>query len=379
MDSGLSTFDQPPTAALLGAIIDSTDDAVVSTDPKGVISSWNHGAEGLFGYTAEEAIGSPIAILYPSPGDPERLLRKVIAGYPVSYSEGERIRRDGTTVLVGETLTPITTVDGHPIGVAAISRDVTARRETEEALAGAQRELEARNRRLERSNRELEQFAYVASHDLSEPLRAVAGMVGLLGRRYQGQLDADADEFITFAVDGCERMRAMIEDLLAYSRAGRVELHLTDVDLADTVATVLRTLGPQIDDAGATVVWADLPVIRADGPQLAQVFQNLISNAVKFHRPDQPARVEISGSHEGNHWKIDVVDNGIGIEKPYRERVFRMFQRLHPAEAYPGTGIGLAISERIVDRHGGTINVRSTPTGGSTFSFTLADDLEDAL
>jgi PAS domain S-box-containing protein len=377
-DTGSPGPDQPSSVALLGAIVESTDDAIVSTDPGGVISSWNRAAEGLFGYAAEEAIGSPIAMLYPSTGDPELSLRKIIAGQPTSYSEGERVRRDGTTVLVGETLTPITSVDGQSIGMAAISRNVTARRETEQALETAQRELEARNRRLERSNSDLEQFAYVASHDLSEPLRAVAGMVGLLRRRYEGRLDSDADEFITFAVEGCERMRAMIEDLLAYSRAGRVELRLSDVDVADSVAAVVRSLGPQIDDAGATVVWSDLPVVRADGSQLTQVFQNLISNAVKFRRPDQPARVEISASHESNRWRFDVADNGIGIEEPYRERVFRMFQRLHAVEDYPGTGIGLAISERIVDRHGGGITVRSSPLGGSTFTFTIADDLEDS-
>jgi signal transduction histidine kinase len=163
----------------------------------------------------------------------------------------------------------------------------------------------------------------------------------------------------------------MIEDLLKFSRAGRVELELAPVDLGDVATTVVGALHHQIEDAGATVTVADLPVVPADRTQLGQVLQNLISNAIKFRRPDVPSKVGISATRQGEYWRIEIADNGIGIDEAYRDRIFRMFQRLHPADAFPGTGIGLAISERIVTRHGGSIGVESNPAGGSTFWLTI--------
>jgi light-regulated signal transduction histidine kinase (bacteriophytochrome) len=196
-------------------------------------------------------------------------------------------------------------------------------------------------------------------------------MVGLLARRYEGKLDQDADEFIAFAVEGCERMRSMIEDLVAFSRVGQAEPELTSVDLGALVGAVVGALHHQIEEAGARVTVAELPVVRADEVQLARVVQSLISNAVTFRRPDVPSEVGVSATREGGYWRVEVADNGIGIEEAHRERIFRMFQRLHPADAFPGAGIGLAISERIVTSQGGTLGVESNPTGGSTFWFTV--------
>jgi PAS domain S-box-containing protein len=356
---------------LLATIVESTDDAIISTDRHGLITSWNSGAEHLYGYGAEEMTGRPLSMIV-LPGEPPiPTMEEVVAGRAPTHIQTQRRRKDGSVVRVAKSLSVLRVPGGQAMGLVHITRDISDQVEAELALAQTQRELEAQNRVLEQSNSDLEQFAYIASHDLSEPLRAVAGMVGLLARRYQGQLDQDADEFITFAVEGCERMRNMIEDLLKFSRAGRVELELTPVDLGNLVTTVVGALHHQIEDAGATVTVADLPVILADKTQLGQVVQNLISNAIKFRRPDVPSKVGISATKQGDYWKIEIADNGIGIDEAYRDRIFRMFQRLHPADAFPGTGIGLAISERIVNRHGGSIGVEGNSAGGSTFWLTV--------
>lgn len=364
--------------ALLAAIVDATEQAVVSVDLDGVVTSWNRGAEDLYGWGPDEIVGRSYDVVLPEGAASAAVIDQIVAGGAVAGVDALRIRRDGTPVMVGETTAPVRDVDGSVIGMAMIARDVTERLEIEALLEHYRRELDTRNTHLERSNTDLEQFAYVASHDLSEPLRAVAGMVGLLGRRYQGRLDDDADEFIAFAVDGCERMRTMISDLLAYSRAGRTELAVGDVDLGTLVDQAVDALGSQVDEAGAVVEHGSLPTVQGDRTQLVRVLQNLLSNAIKFRRPGQPSRIEVSARRRdgGDGWRIEVADDGIGIEEQYRERIFRMFQRLHTSDQHPGTGIGLSISERLVDQHGGTIGVESNDRGGSTFWFTLPDQIE---
>lgn len=364
--------------ALLAAIVETTEQAVISVDLDGAITSWNMGAEALYGWTAAEVVGQPYDVVLPDGTDAVAVIDRIAAGGAIGGVEAARLRRDGSTVMVGETTAPLRDDQGMVIGVAMIARDITERLRSEALLERYRHELDIRNQHLERSNADLEQFAYVASHDLSEPLRAVAGMVGLLGRRYKGRLDDDADEFIEFAVDGCERMRNMISDLLSYSRAGRTELVVADVDLGSVVDDAAGSLGSQIEEAGAVVVHADLPMVQGDRTQLARVVQNLLSNAVKFRRAGQPVRIEVSARRlDGGHgWRIEMSDDGIGIEEQYRERIFRMFQRLHTSDQHPGTGIGLSISERIVSQHGGSIGVDSNDRGGSTFWFTLPDQIE---
>ena len=360
---------------LLAAVVDSTDDAVVSVDLAGVVTSWNAGAVAMFGYTAEEMLGQPVSIALGRSPQVEAIISKVRTGEAVEHYEATRVRKDGTTRVVSESVAPVRGGGGTPVGAAWISRDISARRTMEEALAASQRELQYRHAELSRSNAELEQFAYVASHDLSEPLRAVAGMVQLLARRYQGKLGSDADEYIAFATEGCERMRKLIEDLLAYSRVGRADLDVVDVDVSELVSAVVRSLGSQVEESGCQVVVGDLPRVRADRRQLTQVFQNLMSNALKFRRPGADSVVEITAARSGDGaWRFTVADNGIGIEPEYRERIFRIFQRLHAREAYGGTGIGLAIAERAVARHDGRIWVEDGPGGGSSFSFTIPDE-----
>ncbi len=227
-----------------------------------------------------------------------------------------------------------------------------------------------RTAELQRSNAELEQFAYVASHDLQEPLRKVVGYTQLLGKRYRGQLDANADEFIAYAVDAASRMQLLIQDLLTYSRVGRLQKELASVDCETVLKLVLRNLQPLIEDNGALVTHDPLPTVPADAGQVVQLFQNLIANAIKFHA-DQPPQVHVAARRDEHEWVFLVHDNGIGIEPQYADRIFRMFQRLHSREAYPGTGIGLAICQKIVQHHGGRIWVESQPGQGATFSFTI--------
>ncbi|MGH2978509.1 MAG: sensor histidine kinase, partial [Solirubrobacterales bacterium] len=215
-------------------------------------------------------------------------------------------------------------------------------------------------------------FAYVASHDLSEPLRMVSSYVQLLARRYQDQLDSDADEFIGFAVDGVNRMQRLIDDLLAYSRAGTAEYRFGPVDVAELVRDTLAGMRTTVAEAGATVVAGELPEVWGDEGQLRQLFQNLIGNGIKF-RAEDPPRVEVSAERRGNGWLFDVSDNGIGIDPRHAERIFSVFKRLHGRDEYPGSGIGLSICKRIVERHHGRIAVERSPSGGSTFSFTIPD------
>ncbi len=252
------------------------------------------------------------------------------------------------------------------------------RRQLSDRVAAVQQELERSNEELRslndelrRSNADLADFAYVASHDLSEPLRVISGHVQLLARRYQGQLGDDADRYIAFAVDGCSRMQSLIRDLLEYSRVGQSPLHAKDVDTNRVVAEVLVGVSAAVADRVADIEVGDLPPVVGDPGQLRQLFANLVTNAVKFTRPDEQPRVRITGEVEGPRVRFTVVDHGIGIPERHRERVFRMFQRLHGREEYEGTGIGLAICRRIVDRHGGAIEVEDTPGGGATFVFTL--------
>jgi signal transduction histidine kinase len=229
-------------------------------------------------------------------------------------------------------------------------------------------------RELERSNRELAEFAYVASHDLQEPLRTVASYTQLLQRRYKGRLDADADEFIDSAVEGAQRMQALIQDLLQYSRVGAKPEDQVPVDLGAVVEDVRRTLKQALTEADAELVVARaLPTVVGHERQFAQLLQNLVGNAIKFRHPARPSRVEVVAEPSPGGWRISVRDNGIGIDPRHFDRIFQIFQRLHGRDDYPGTGIGLAICKRIVELNGGTIGVDSVPGEGSTFWFTVPD------
>ncbi len=277
---------------------------------------------------------------------------------------------------VQSLLAPVYDSAGQVIGTQGIFWNITAQRRAERQLANLADELRQSNAELARSNSDLEQFAYAASHDLQEPLRMVASFTKLLKDRYTGRLDADADEFIGFAIDGATRMQALINDLLTYSRVNKPGQPLdADVDCGQVVADAVANLQAAIFESDAVVTCGQLPKVRGDHGQLVMLLQNLIGNAIKF-RKEQPPRVHIDCEPSERGWQFSVEDNGIGIDPKHAGRIFTIFQRLHARGKYPGTGIGLALCKRIVDRHGGRIWVEPRTQGGSVFYFTLADKTE---
>ncbi|HEV7861955.1 MAG TPA: ATP-binding protein [Acidimicrobiia bacterium] len=283
-------------------------------------------------------------------------------------SLGEQTRR----VTAGEFDRPIEPVGPPEIMRVAGDTEGMRRRIRAElgAMEDAREQLAAQAEELARSNADLEQFAYVASHDLQEPLRKVTSFCQLLQRRYQGELDERADQYIEFAVDGAKRMQALINDLLAFSRVGRTTEAFTEVDCDWALERALRNLETAIDDAGAEVISSGLPSVDGDPSLLTALFQNLVGNAIKF-RADAPPRVEVSAHQVDGEWSFRVADNGIGIEEAYAERVFVIFQRLHAKELYPGTGIGLALCKKIVEFHGGRIWLDTAVSSGTTVCWTL--------
>ena len=354
------------TLARLAAIVESSDDAILSKDLHGVIQTWNAGAERLFGYRADEAVGQSIMLLLPPERihEEEQILERVGQGQRVEHLETVRVTKDGRRLDVSVTASPVKNPDGRIIGVSKILRDITTRQRAEQALRQTAEDLA-------RSNKDLEQFAYVASHDLKEPLRMVTGFMSLLKDRCQGQLDAKADEYIAFASDAATRMHGLIDDLLAYSRAGRGEL-TERTDLGDVFDRVLRSLTVTVQESAAVITHDPLPTLTSHPVELTQVLQNLIGNAIKF-RGERTPEIHFGAQRQPGRWLFTVRDNGIGIDPQFAERVFMIFQRLHTRERYPGAGIGLAICKKIVERHGGRIWVESQPGHGATFCFTIPD------
>ncbi|MFG2424844.1 ATP-binding protein [Streptomyces sp. NPDC048448] len=299
----------------------------------------------------------------------------------------EALRRGITTPLAQLGIDARTIADGdfaHPItptGPADLRQlsgeiDSMRRRLVEELNFSeeARQRLDEQSTELQRSNAELEQFAYVASHDLQEPLRKVSSFTQLLQRRYGGQLDDRADQYIDYAVDGANRMQTLINDLLAFSRVGRVHDAPQSVDLNSVMKRSLSALSVSIEEAGAVITRDELPALVADPTQMGTLWQNLIGNAVKFRRPQQSPAIHVSAEQDGALWRFSVTDNGIGIAPEYAEKVFVIFQRLHTKDAYNGSGIGLAMCKKIVEFHGGTISVDPEYTAGTRITFTLASE-----
>jgi len=258
-------------------------------------------------------------------------------------------------------------VDGMRQKIVAELAEV---REARGQIEWVNEQLKAQAEELTRSNRDLEQFAYVASHDLQEPLRKVASFCQLLQRRYSGQLDERADQYIAFAVDGAQRMQRLINDLLAFSRIGRITAGFTEVDLGRVLTEVSSQLEARAGEE-AEISWADLPTVEGEEPLITTLFVNLIGNSLKFRRPEVPPVVRISARRDGDEWAINVRDNGIGIEAEFADKVFVIFQRLHARDAYEGTGIGLAIVKKIVEYHGGRIWLDLDVEEGTSINFTL--------
>ena len=344
--------------ALLAAIVESSEDAIISKTLDGIVMSWNGGAERLFGYAASEAIGRPVTIIIPPDREDEEraILERLRRGERIENFETVRQTKDGRCIDISLTASLVRDTTGRIIGASKVARDIGARKRGEEELR--------------RSNAELERFALVASHDLQEPLRMVGSYVQLLGKRYQGKLDAEADQFIDYARDAALRMQNLIDDLLAFSRVGMRDGALVRTDAHAALDRALANLRLSIEEAGAAVTSDRLPTLLADPRQLEHVFMNLVGNAVKFRGARRP-EIHVSAARQDDGWLFSVRDNGIGIDPQYFDRIFVMLQRLHARDEFPGTGIGLAITKRIVEAHGGRIWVDSQPGRGSTFYFTI--------
>ena len=348
------------------SITQSATDAIISADSDDNIISWNKGAQTIFGYTEEEALGKSLIIIIP-----ER--------YRDAHKKGlERVNSTGETQIIGKTVELVgmrkdssefpleLSLSTWKIGIrrlySGIIKDVTERKRADEKLKQTLAEVE-------RSNKDLEQFAYAASHDLQEPLRTVSNFTQLLAKRYKGELDAKADQFIGFIVDGATRMQEMIENLLAYSRVSTRAKPFELTDCETVFDQALINVKMAIEESDALVTHDPLPTVMADASQMVQLFQNLLSNAIKF-RKEKP-RITVSAAQKRNEWLFSVKDNGIGIAPEFMEHIFKMFQREHASAEYPGTGVGLAICKKIVERHGGRIWVESQTGKGSTFYFTI--------
>jgi PAS domain S-box-containing protein len=349
-------------------LLEAAPDAMVVVNGGGEIVLLNVQAEKQFGYSRDELLGQQVKNIIPQ-GFAERLIadgtRSAAEALAQQIGMGIELvgrRKDGGEFPLEIMLSPLESAEG--ILVTAAIRDISARKESEEHLVKTVGELR-------RSNDELQQFAYVSSHDLQEPLRMVASYTQLLAKRYKGRLDSDADEFIAFAVDGCNRMQGLIQDLLAYSRAGTNGKTLCEVSGEEALQGALTNLRITIEQSGAVVSHDSLPAIETDETQLTQVFQNLVGNAIKYRAAEAP-RVHVSAKKNGDHeWIFSVRDNGLGIAPQYFERIFILFQRLHGRNEFEGTGIGLAICKKVLERLGGRIWVESQPGTGSTFYFAL--------
>ena len=352
-------------------LLEAAPDAMVVVNQGGAIVLLNVQAEKQFGYSRDELIGQKVKNIIPD-GFAERLvadaLRSVEEALAQQIGTGIELtgrRKDKSEFPIEIMLSPLESAEG--ILVTAAVRDITNRKKAEANLLNKVEELN-------RSNKELGQFANIASHDLQEPLRMVASYTQLLSKRYNGKLDADADQFISFAVDGATHMQRLIQDLLEYSRVGTKGKELVDTSAEGALERSLINLSGAIEETGAQVTHDPLPNVLADETQLVQLFQNLIGNGIKYHKPGEIPRVHISAVRtDAAKWTFSVKDNGLGIDSQYFEKIFGMFQRLHKREEFAGTGIGLAICKKIAELHGGSISVESLAGTGSTFHFALAD------
>ncbi|MEM6989225.1 MAG: ATP-binding protein [Myxococcota bacterium] len=349
--------------------IDAAPIAIVAVAEDGSIVTGNRQAESMLGYARGELEGVCVDALLPEAQRSRHTkLRERYAAMPTARAmavdkELVALRKDGSEIRVEVGLSPYIAGPGRL--VLASMYEVTQDRQSAARLRRTLMELE-------RSNEELEQFAYVVSHDLQEPLRMVSSYTELLRRQYHGKLDESADLYINYAVDGAQRLSRVVQELLMYSRVGSRAGSFVPTDTSQMVAAVLDDLELALEECGAqVVVEGHLPTIVADSSQLRLVFQNLIGNAIKFAREGVPSRVGITAERKGDQWHFAIEDNGLGIDAKYADRIFGLFQRLHSRDAYEGSGIGLTITRRVVERHGGRIWVDSTPGQGSIFRFAL--------
>jgi PAS domain S-box-containing protein len=361
----------------LGAIVDSSDDAIIGKDLNSIVTSWNKGAENIFGYTAREMVGTSIMRLIPAGRKDEesRALASIKRGKSVAHFETLRQASDGRLINVSITVSAIKDASGEIIGVSKVAHDISDRKAAEEKIRQLNVELEQRvverTAELEVANKELEAFSYSISHDLRAPLRAVNGFAEIVLEDFGSQLPEKGLDYLKRIRNGGQRMGELIDDLLAFSQLSRQSVKRQTVNTVNLVQSVLDELKPQMDGRRIEIKTGELPACHGDTALLKQVWVNLISNAIKYTRGREPALIEIGCEHKNNENVYFVRDNGAGFDMQYANKLFGVFQRLHRADEFEGTGVGLAIVQRIIHRHGGRVWAEAKVNQGATFYFTI--------
>lgn len=359
----------------LAAIVESSDRAIISKDLSGTILSWNHAAEQLYGYLEAEVVGKSISIIIPPESKQElRLfLTEVAEGRVVNRHETSRLRKDGSRVDVSLIISPLRNSQGQIIGASTIASDISERKRTQDIIYKLNQELEQRvherTAELQATNKELEAFTYSVSHDLRAPLRHIAGFSNMIAEEYSESLPTEARHYLQRIQDGIRRMGQLVDDLLSLTRIGRHELRAQVTGIESIVKDVIAELAPDLEKREVEWKVGELPYVEADPALLRVVFQNLLANAVKYTRPRQKAVIEVGKTEIDGQQFMFVRDNGVGFDMKYADKLFGVFQRLHRSEDFEGTGVGLAIVQRVVQKHGGRIWAEAELDKGATFYF----------
>jgi PAS domain S-box-containing protein len=367
---GMNEIKQVATRdAWLAAIVECSDDAIITKDLNGIITSWNNGAQRLFGYTADEVIGKPISVLIPLDRQNEEpgILARIRQGQPIDHYETVRQRKDGTLLDISLTVSPLRDAEGRIVGASKIARDITETKRAREALARSHEELEKRvaerTASLTEAIAQMEEFSYSVSHDLRAPVRAMQGYAQATLEDYGHLLDEQGREYLNHIVRSGERMDRLVRELLVYSRIARADLHLQPVSLDRLVRDIVSSYPDMQQPRAEIITRGSLHSVIAHEPSLVQAISNLLNNAVKFVAPGVKPEVELYSERQGDHLRLWVHDNGIGIKPEYRARLFGLFERIHNGRQYEGTGIGLAIVRKSVERMGGKVGMESNGTG----------------
>jgi PAS domain S-box-containing protein len=350
----------------LASIVECSSDAIMSKTTDGYLTSWNKQAENLFGYTEKEILGQHVSLLFPKERliEEKDILKKINEGNTLINFETERKKKNGTVFPVALTISPIKNPTGKIIGISKIVRDITEKKLYEEKLIEY-------TKVLEHKNKEAVQFAYVASHDLQEPLRTISNYISLFAEEQKGQMNETAENYLTVIARAAKRMQVLVTDLLEYSRIGNDSTDL-EINCNELVKDILKDIDQTIVENKATIELDNfLPIITGKLSGIRSLFQNLISNAIKFRKKDAAPVIKISAKDQGKHWLFEIKDNGIGIEKIYFDKIFMLFQRLHTRNEYQGTGIGFALCKKVIDMRGGKIWIESEYGIGTTFYFTI--------
>ncbi len=362
----------------INKLLDITPVGIAIVSSQGKVLGWNKEATSIFEKNESQVLGATLSHLFEhEEGNKlkDYLKKSISMAYGNDQGEALEVKREtqhNTIQILSITSARFEYSEEDENGLILVINDITTRKESEQRLVTLNLSLENQTKELAASNTELEQFAYVASHDLQEPLRMITNFLTKLERKYDHLLDERGKKYIHFATDGAMRMRQIIHDLLEFSRIGRIDIEKEEIDMNDLIQEALELNKILITEQKAVVKVEKLPVINASKVSMRQLFQNLINNAVKYQKRDSSPEIEITSYQDEEFWHFEIKDNGIGIEPEYSEKIFNIFQRLHRKEEYSGTGIGLAICKKIAENHGGKINVVSEPNRGSTFSFSIA-------